>query len=287
MAQVSPAQYQAANYQFGIRANTLMKFPRSGKPITINLPFRLTSATFAPDGKSLYAITNDNQGQGSISKIEFNPIRVTVMASLEGIITRSFAVSSHQDKVVVSGDRLNAGQRSCGVFEILLPQGAAKQLASSNCRDQWRWDNLSLSPDAEQGVVTAGSNRNRDLHLELLDLAHGTVRSLGSDVYIGVWSPDGKWIVARANGNGDKLFLIDANDVSRRRPLGHGEVMAPAWSPDSRYLLLWKDCGSPGPDSTATLETLDIQSGKRTAVLSSRCQIYHGTTGWMSEEIAR
>jgi hypothetical protein len=287
-SQVLPAQYQSANYQFGIRSDTLTVFPTIGRPIKNQLPFRLKDAAFAPDGKSIYGVKDESQEQAYISRIEFNPIRATEIAGSSGLVVKSFAISSRQDRLVVSGDRPDASGRSCGLFEILIPDGTVRQLASSNCRDPWRWDHLSLSPSAEQAVATAGSNRDRDLRLELLDLVHGTAKSVGSGVFIGVWSPDGNWIAARENSDRDELFLIDANDFSRRRAVGGAVALLPTWSPDSHFLLLWKDCGLHlDPDPRSTLETLDIRTGKRTTIRPSQCQVYHGTMGWISEETVR
>jgi hypothetical protein len=109
---------------------------------------------------------------------------------------------------------------------------------------------------------------------------------------MGAWSPDGKWIAARESGRYDKLFLLDALDFSRRRALGGAIVAEPTWSTDSRYLLLWKDylfrCGIyPDLEPPATLETLDVQTGKRSAIRTSQCKITGGPTGWISSEIVR
>ena len=88
----------------------------------------------------------------------------------------------------------------------------------------------------------------------------------------------------------DSLVLIDTTSFSRRRTLGSAGALAPAWSPDARYLLLWKYClfrcgFSLDLDPPATLETLDLQTGKRKTIRNSRCQINNASTGWVSKEI--
>jgi hypothetical protein len=296
-SQVIPAQYQSANYQFGIGSDTMTLFPPSGKTIAIKLPFRLSDATFGPDGKSIYGTIFDPEATvrpdpAGLSRIDLNSPHATVIPGSIGFLIKSFAVSSHQDKVVISGSRQDTNGWRCGVFDVPIPVGDAKQILSADCHNQWSWDKLSLSPNGEQAVATVGSNAKHDLHLELLDLVHGTTKSLGGEFWIGAWSPDGKWIAARWNGRGDKLFLIDATNFSRRRALGLADVLMPQWSPDSRYLLLWKGylfrCGFyPDLEAPATLETLDIETGKRSTIKSSRCQIDRGTTGWVSQGIAR
>lgn len=296
-SQVLPAQYQSSSRQFGIGSDTLTLFPPSGKTITIKLPFRLIGATFGPDGKAIYGVVFDGKATArpdpaGLSRIELNSPHATVIPGSIGFIIKSFAVSSRQDKVVISGSRQDTNGQHCGVFEIPIPVGDAKQILSADCHNRWSWDHLSLSPNGGQAVATVGSNADHDLHLEILDLVHGTTMSLGGEFWIGVWSPDGRWIAARSNGRVDELFLIDAANFSRRRPFGQAGALMPQWSPDSRYLLLWKEylfrCGfSLDVDTPATLETLDIQTGKRSTIKNSRCQIDQGTTGWVREEIVR
>ena len=292
---VSRYPYEVANYFSGPHADTLRIFPSKGNAITIALPFRITEATFGSDGKSIYGMIDSHKNVGldqpSLSKVEFNPIRASPIPGTNGFIVKSFGFSSSQDKLVISG---NLQHTNCGVFEILLPAGKVSQVLTYDCRNVWDWNNISVSPNGEQAIATVGSNIEHELHLELIDLMHGTTRSLGNEFSLGVWSPDGKWIVVRESVPRDSLFLIDAVDFSRRRNLGGGVVLVPTWSPDSRYLLLWKGylfrCGMDLgglEDRPSTLETLDIQTGKRSTIRSSMCQITGGSTGWVSSEIAR
>jgi len=291
-----PYSYKAAEYVSGTHSHELRIFPSKGQPVTIALPFRLGMTTFGPDGKSVYGIIADSQNgvgrdQTGLSRIEFNPARASAIPGTSGFVVKSFAVSSRQDKVVISGNHQNAGGRRCGVFEVLIPEGNIRQILNSDCLYRWAWNNLTLSPNGEEAIASVGSNNDHDLHLERIDLVHGTTRSLGSEFSMGVWSPDGKWIAARASSGYDKLLLIDSGDFSHRRFLGGGTALRPTWSPDSRYLLLWKEylfrCGIyPDLDPPATLETFDIQTGKRSTIRSSRCQIT-GRTGWVSSEIVK
>jgi hypothetical protein len=133
-----------------------------------------------------------------------------------------------------------------------------------------------------------GSARE-NLHKELVDLAHGTSRPLFSDIWEGVWSPDGKWIAGTRDND---LWLIDAHELSKRRALGGTSHARPAWSPDSRYLLLWKyslfKCGVfLDVDGPATLEALDIESGSRSVIQSSQCRVEFGSAGWMNADISK
>jgi hypothetical protein len=288
---VIPYEYEGADYLSGPHSDALRVFPSKGDPITIALPFYIREATFGPDGKSIYGIIADRKStvvpdRLGISKVDFNPIRANLIPGTRGFVIHSFAISPRQNKIAISGNLQTADGRRCGVFEILIPEGNVRQVLNGDCHDQWFWDYLSLSPSGEQAIAS------HDRHLELLSLVQGTTRSLGNEFEAGIWSPDGKWIAARESGNRDRLWLIDAANFASRRSLGGGVVLMPQWSPDSRYLLLWKDyifrCGFYlDVDPPSTLEILDIRSGKRTTIRSSRCQIGNGPTGWISDEISK
>ena len=63
---VIPHQYEVANYFSDHHSNALRVFPSKGTVVTIDLPFRIQRATFAPDGKSIYGIIVG--GQGSVGR---------------------------------------------------------------------------------------------------------------------------------------------------------------------------------------------------------------------------
>jgi hypothetical protein len=101
-------------------------------------------------------------------------------------------------------------------------------------------------------------------------------------------SPDGKWVAdLRHRG---RLVLRDAHDPTRTKSLGGGGVMTPAWSPDSRYLVLekwqWR-CGvNFDVEVPETLEILDTTNRKRSTVESSRCKVQFGVNGFVNSNIA-
>jgi hypothetical protein len=246
-------------------------------------PFALGYVAFGPDGKALYATAGSdpgkqNEARRGLLKIEFNPTRVSnVPGSLEfGIF--NMAVSRREDKIVISGLRLQEGSPSCGVFELTLPGGDVRQvLHIPDCEYRSGWTDLSLSPSGEQAVA------RHNYGLELINLVNGTIKVIGAEFWTGAWAPDGKWIAALDNKS--QLFLIDPSNLSQRRRLG-GTGGGVHWSPDSRYLLLFKDqlfCGI----YFYTIETLELATGKRSVVRSSRCKIMGGATGWVSSEAVK
>jgi hypothetical protein len=143
---------------------------------------RLGRPIFGPDGRTIYGTNQiDRDGRTfelGLSKIEFNPTRLSPVPATEGFAIRSFAVSVRQDKLVVSGSRMEDNKRHCGVFEILLPGGIVRDVLSVDCHYQWSWDYLSLSPDGAQAVASVGSNTDGNLRLELIDLVRDHARCL-------------------------------------------------------------------------------------------------------------
>ena len=98
-----------------------------------------------------------------------------------------------------------------------------------------------------------------------------------------------KWITA-IEWKRERLILLDTSDFSHRRKLG--STIVAAWSPDSKYLLVWKDhflkCGfSLDVEPPASLQVVDVASGKRSLVLSSQCQFIGGPIGWVASDIRK
>jgi hypothetical protein len=207
---VVPSSWAAANYDPVGDADVLTIFPTDGKLVMFTLPFRLREVAFAPDGRSLYGINVTNRDgvvreTGGLSKAEFNPMRLTPVPGTTPYGVSSFAVSANQDRVVISGYRMDSNGGSCGLFEILLPAGDVRPVLTSDCLHWSSRERISLSPNGEQAVAMVGSSRV-NLHMELVDLVHGTTRPLFSDIWGGVWSPDGKWIAGTRDND---LWLIE------------------------------------------------------------------------------
>jgi hypothetical protein len=271
----TPYPYSPANYLHATSDPSILTlFPMSGSAIKLSLPFALGYVAFSPDGKSLYAATGLGRG---LWKIKFNPTHATsVPGSLEfGIL--SMAVSAHEDRIVISGFRRHNDRTDFGIFELTLPDGNARQvLRSPDLKPGSAWADLSISPNGERAVAI------HKHQLELIDIIKGATQPIGSDFWAGAWAPNGRWIAVLA-GKKSQLFLIDPANLSHRLSLGRvdGGVL---WSPDSRYLLLTREqlfCGF----YLYSLETLEIATGKRSLVRSSRCNIEGGAIGWVDNGI--
>jgi hypothetical protein len=281
----NPYQYSPANY-FRAPSNpsALTVYPLTGKAINVPLPFVPWLVAFGPDGKSLYATVGfdprkEGDARRGLLKIEFNPSRVSEVPGSREFGISGLAVSVREDKIVISGGRLEKGSQNCGLFELTLPSGEARQvLQTPDCEYRSSWTDLSLSPSGEQAV---GRHNGQ---LELIDFVNATSTVIGAEFWTGAWAPNGKWIAA-LKGKQSQLFLIDPNNLSHRQMRGEtgGGVH---WSPDSRYLLLFKDqllCGF----YFYTIETFEVATGKRSIIRSSRCKIEGGPSGWIANETVK
>ena len=101
------------------------------------------------------------------------------------------------------------------------------------------------------------------------------------------WSPNGRWIAAiHDTGGREEIVLIDGSNTSRRRILASTEDGIFYWSPDSKYLLISRSELLCGPFTMyGSLQTVDIETGKRMRIASSHCRVLTNTTGWMDNQI--
>jgi Tol biopolymer transport system component len=131
------------------------------------------------------------------------------------------------------------------------------------------------------GEVSPDGRRALDYkegQLVVVNLASGRANTLGSELSDGSWSPDGRWIAAWGR---DRITLFDADDPARRRDLGRYSGGAARWSPDSKYLLLSKqELRCTLSLYFGTLEIVEVDTGNRTIVKSSRCSV-GGWFGWI------
>jgi WD40 repeat protein len=261
----------------------LVVFPLDGKAFKIPIHDAAGPFAYSSDGKALYGKctpdlgTPDEPIKVALCKIEFNPTRQSTVPGSTGLGVGDIAISGHQDKILVAGAYRTGLNVLRGLFELSLPSGAVRQLlreqgpTSASNPASW-WGGLSISPDGKRAMA-AHNHR-----LWLIDLDHDTTTPLDGGLMMAAWSPDGKWL-AVGEDEGKKTVLLDAATFSHRRTLGTSDLV---WSPDSRYLLGVDDhCGS----YYGTLVMIDIESGKRTIIESSKCKINQATTGWVSNSI--
>jgi hypothetical protein len=267
-------------------------FPPAGKQFDISLPFIPRWFAYGPSGRSVYATALVDTGRGSVTtqrgilKVELDPVRVSNIEGLDAFYSLGpLAVSQGEDLVVSGGAKGNYPAGSCGVYEIRLPAGdVSAAIETSDCRAGSPWRVLSLSPEKMEALISA--NRS----LALLDLAKGSITKIEGQLSKGSFSPDCKWIVAIQinNPNPPKTILIDRSDLTKRRDLGDSEDSEAVWSPDSKFLLraVYRPaCPSQNP---LALETLEVQTGKRSLIKESICNSGSSRQiGWVRSDIKR
>ena len=251
----------------------LFLFPLEGKALSVPLPplpldFGLLA--YSPDGKALYGKTIFPDSAKGLIKVEFDPIRTSIVPGSADFGIQGLTIPLQLDRIFLEGWHSSGGNQY-GIFELNPRTGASKTVL--------------LHPDAFSGKVTSLDRRRR--WAELLNPNDGTIMALGDGLKAGAWSPNGKWIAARLDtGEGEKIVLIDGSNVSRRRTLASTEDGIFHWSPDSKYLLISRSELLCGPFTMyGSLQTLDIETGKRKRIASSHCRILTNTTGWLDNRI--
>jgi hypothetical protein len=268
-------------------------FPPAGKEFEISVPLIPRWFAYGPSGRSVYATALKETGPRSFTdepgvfKIELDPVRINTIRGLDTFGSIGpFAVSRDEDLVVSGGSKGNSyPANSCGVYEIHLPAGDIHAaIETSDCRAGSPWRVLSLSPEKTEALISA--NRS----LALLDLAKGSITKIEGQLSKGSFSPDGKWIAAIKinNPNPPRTILIDRSELTKRRDLGESEDSEVVWSPDSKFLLhaVYRPaCPSQNP---LALETLDVETGKRSLIKDSICNSGSSRQiGWIRSDIKR
>ena len=256
----------------------LVAFPLRGK--SHQIPIRSASGPFvySPDGRALYGqCTPDPVRAGdpvkiALCKIDLNSGHTTAVPGSSGLYAFNFAVASNEDRILVAGVQRVGGDIR-GLFEIALPGGGIRSvLQQSDVAPKSSWGHVSLSPDGKRAVATHNGR------VELIDIVHGSAEPLSGELFMAAWSPDGKWLAAVEKGEEGRTILMDAKTLTRQWTFGTSEL---DWSPDSRYLLGLKPCDQ----YSGTLEAIDVESGERMAIESSKCQVNQATTGWVRNDI--
>jgi hypothetical protein len=280
-----PAFCPAAGDGAGVRS--IMVFPVAGSAVTIAFPFEfpLSNVVYGDRGNTLYATSFSSDPVSRklpIYKVTLEPFRETTLVTIPVIPYDSFAVTPGEDQVVVSGRLTEQENRStCGIFDIRIADGAITKILGYPCGAAGAssvqgegWLNLSLSPDGRRAVALHEHN------LEVIDIHDGSTRLIARGFVKAGWSPDGRWIAAIENGGRWRTVLFDTSRFIRRRVLPASEA---EWSPDSRYLL--RVAGSCGVEEAGTIEVLNVDTGKWSAIPSSRCKVYMRTTGWVNAAV--
>jgi WD40 repeat protein len=271
------------------KAGSLLVFAHGTDAIPVALPFLMGGTrVYGPGGKSFYGqrfYAQPMELGSCLYKIEFNPMRTTAVSCIPGLDFQSAAVSAAEDRLVFSGRYGQAGNWTCGVFEVSLPGVDVRPIFTVECPvSHLPWESLSLSPDGKRAVAiySKGLARPRPFvpnSIVVIELDSGRTKSLGAPYEKAAWSPDGRFISAIESGGEYRTQLFDAATFAKLKTLPNSEAQ---WSPDSKYLLRVKPCAS-GEDGT--FEALSVENGVAMPIKSSKCMVYNISTGWVSDSI--
>jgi len=256
----------------------LLVFPLHGKAYKTPIHSLAGPFAYSPNGKAIYGQCTPPAGSTetdliALCRLDLETASTSPIRGSSGLYALDIAVSSGEDHVLVSGVRRQKTDVR-GLFDLTPATGAVRLIMTQEeAHPKFAWRHLSLPPLGRSALAA------RNGHVEIIDLLKGTFDVLPGGFFMAAWSPDGRSLVALENGENGRTILMDANLV-QRRVLEHTEL---GWSPDSRYLLGLRRSDRCGPDY-ATLELIEVDTGKKTIVQSSECQINQSTTGWVLAE---
>ena len=239
-----------------------------GSPLTLTTA-GLQIAAIGVDGKSLYGIAHGARG---IKRIDLLSKQVSILPGSESFpFIDGLAVSARQDFVFVIAR--DSTFFNCGLYVLLQPGGKIRTIRERYpCSGGWAPP--SISPDSKRVILASGGK------IEALDLATGSLAVVGS-YENAAWAPNGKWI---AVFGGKHLGLLDPVTFRLVKSLGRAFSEHPAWSQDSRYLLIEQpDCGP----YFFSLSALDVVTGKRAEVKGAHCNVQAQGHWVVSDEVYR
>jgi hypothetical protein len=262
--------------------------PKLMAGVPVGLPASVTVNAFSADGRAIYMQEADDRPLEGITKIEFRPVRKTIVPGTEGFRTIWNLTVLSSGLILVSGNSKIRGE--CGTFEIDPIAGKARSLLAGpfpGCGG----GGGAISPD---GTWVLSYSRE---YLSIVNLRDQTIHSIDgipgravhSDVtwpHNATWSPNGKWISVTLKNR--DILLVDTSDTSKRKNLGTTDGPPAIWSPDSRLLLLSKSesrCSQ--YEYFQSLEAIEVATGKRQIIHSSHCEVGPGWFGWLDFDAVR
>jgi len=271
-----------------VKDRKLFVFPFEGNEVAIGLASELRSMTFSASGLSMYGVAESySSGKPALVALAIKPGGVSpLLSSMPFVSVYGLAVDASEGMGIISATLERDGVRECGLFRFDIKNGGIEHIVdnlSGRCDDFLSsWSHLSISPDGSRIVGTVGKGQ-----LGIIDLRSRRVEKRWSGT-AAAWSPDGKWIAALTFEAHMQVDLVRSGDLSVQRRLGPDDSGSLEWSPDSRYLLLWDAglCGI-GTGYVGTLQVLDIKTGQRMSVNSSKCKVDLMTIGWVSDDVLK
>ena len=204
------------------------------------------SVSATPDGKRLVTtVANPSAGLWSVPILPDRPaqqedVRPFVLPTAQSSAPRFASASLFYLSSFGAGDGI---WRFGDVTSALAHGGSGSGSISGQSNEIWKGADGSVlaPPDASRNGqhVALVLRRNGRLRLHVLSAEGGEMRALAETLDVrgaASWSPDGKWMVVRANEDGKPgLFKVPA-DGGKPIRLTTGVALNPVWSPDGNLI---------------------------------------------------
>lgn len=250
---------------------------------------------YGDDGKTIYGWVPGTTGIFKLNLATYKRTLVpgTEMLGWKGLPFAQFTVSERHD-LLVSFRRDFVEEKGCGLYSFSLSTGQPREIRRETpCRTQL--SDLALSPDGKSMLAVERPGVAGGFQLDVVDLASGSIAPISPKYEHAQWAPNGQWVaaeetIAERNPTASRLVLLDPINFKFRRSLGEAPHRPKfAWSPDSRFLLIPKpqvSCSLYFPD-VSSLQTIEVTTGRKAIIGSSRCRFGGGSVGWISAEVYR
>ena len=291
-ARAGSPSFCAAYFESGARP-TLRLFSNDGNdetaPLPDDLPRDFYPVAFDPAGRVIYGQFLVPGSRSGIWMIQFGPARLSVVPGSIGLgQIWHLTVSPESGGLFISGRPKSGRIGDCGTFEITHQEGVFETLRQGQGPDCGGGGG-PVSPDGKRALARSAGK------LELVELETGAVQvikgvepgtvSAGMTWISGCeWSPDGRWIACARDG---RIVLIGSDDTSQRKGLGRSGNGPLRWSPDSREILVSRSQIICGLGDGGSLEVIEVDTGKRRIIASSRCKVSSGVFGWIDKNSVR
>ena len=210
--------------------------------------FITLSPRFSPNGKHLI-FTSYQTGRPSVYRMDI-ATRDTYRIWNADDMTFAPRFSPFGDKILIS---IALGGNT-DIFQIDVQSGQQTRLTNSSAIDT----SPSYSPDGEYIVFESDRSGSQQLYVKKLPNGSISRISKGPGRYgTPVWSPRGDYIAFTKQLNGFFHIGVMQTNGTEERILSKSFLdEAPAWAPNGRVLLFFRD--QPGEDGGPSLYTVDI-----------------------------
>jgi hypothetical protein len=151
------SNYDAAFYDNnGSDVSRLEIFPLSGRSFRISLPFVLWAYAYSPNGDAIYG----KAAKDGIFRIELHPVRALPILGSNVFGVDDFTISAHEDRIIISGVRINGGVDERGIFELNPLTGESRILVVNDKPKIGNlfpvtsaWSHIAMSTDGRRLVA--------------------------------------------------------------------------------------------------------------------------------------